>query len=102
MNRIAYFYSILLNKLSKLPSMSSLLTRKFLQETTTRKEWLKNHRTEVDFRAVLAAAATEEVAVVTEEVEAATEVVAVAVVVAVVAVAEVGRTRKTSGRRAQS
>lgn len=53
----------------------------------------------MDFRAVSAAAATEEVAVVTEEVEAATEVVAVAVVVAV---AEVGRTRKTSGRRAQS
>ena len=68
----------------------------------TTKKWLKNHRTEVDFRAVLAAAATEEVAVVTEEVEAATEVVAVAVVVAAVAVAEVGRTRKTSGRRAQS
>lgn len=56
----------------------------------------------MDFRAVLAAAATEEVAVVTEEVEAAIEVVAVAVVVAVVAVAEVGKTRKTSGRRAQS
>jgi hypothetical protein len=56
----------------------------------------------VDFRAVSAAAATEEVAAVTEEVEAATEVVAVAVVVAVVAVAEVGRTRKTFGRRAQS
>jgi hypothetical protein len=56
----------------------------------------------VDFRAVSAAAATEEVAVVTEEVEAATEVVAVAVVVAAVAVAEVGKTRKTSGRRAQS
>jgi hypothetical protein len=78
--------------------MSSLLTSKFLHETTTRKKWLKNPPTEVDFRAVLAAAATEEVA-------AATEVVAVAVVVAVVAVvavAEVGRTRKTSGRRAQS
>ena len=84
--------------------MSSLLTSKFLHETTTRKKWLKNHPTEVDFRAVLAAAATEEVAVVTVAVAAATEVVAVAVavVVAVVAVAEVGRTRKTSGRRAQS
>lgn len=83
--------------------MSSLLTRKFLQTNhRTTKKWLKNHRTEVDFRAVLAAVATEEVAVVTEEVEAATEVVAVAVVVAAVAVAEVGRTRKTSGRRAQS
>ena len=52
--------------------MSSLLTRKFLQTNhRTTKKWLKNHRTEVDFRAVLAAAATEEVAVVTEEVEAA-------------------------------
>ena len=67
----------------------------FCRQTTGTKKWLKNHRTEVDFRAVSAAAAT-------EEVEAATEVVAVAVVVAVVAVAEVGRTRKTSGRRAQS
>ena len=97
MNRIAYFILLSLKC-----QMSSLLTSKFLHETTTRKKWLKNHPTEVDFRAVLAAAATEEVAVVTEEVEAATEVVAVAVVVAVVAVAEVGRTRKTSGRRAQS
>lgn len=77
-------------------------TQIFADKPQEQKKWLKNHRTEVDFRAVSAAAATEEVAVVTEEVEAATEVVAVAVVVAVVAVAEVGRTRKTSGRRAQS
>lgn len=101
MNRIAYF--IRTTKIAFKCQFSSLLTRKFLHETTNnKKKWLKNHPTEVDFRAVLAAAATEEVAVVTEEVEAAIEVVAVAVVVAVVAVAEVGKTRKTSGRRAQS
>jgi hypothetical protein len=101
MNRIAYFkraFKIALNHVKRLHFSHA----NFCRQTTGTKKWLKNHRTEVDFRAVSAAAATEEVAVVTEEVEAATEVVAVAVVVAVVAVAEVGRTRKTSGRRAQS